>query len=185
VGSAPALPGLWRFNESDIRAGLQEALRTFDRLVDAEGRSRVGATDDHELGVDPRLDGSTQAQQHLVSGDDRLAFEVPAALRSHLILDENAGGSGPLELTDGPLHVHQIAVSGVAVRDERNRQTGGHAPYRFRHLSEREKVQVRQRQGAGRHAEPAGEQQRNTGTFQEQGGERVVRSQGGHNAGRG
>src|SRR3569833_1492156 len=80
--------GLWRFNESDIRAGLQEALRTFDRLVDAEGRSSVGATDDHELGDDPRLDGSTQAQQHLVSGDDRLAFEVPAALRSHLILDE-------------------------------------------------------------------------------------------------
>ena len=116
----------------------------------------------------PRL----QLQHHLLGRNQLLAFEVPAALRRHLILEQDARGPGPLEL----LHVHdvvQIAVSGVAVGDD-----GIATRWAMRRTASAISVMSRPTSGkpehAGRGSEAADEDGFEPGQLDEPGGEDVM-----------
>src|SRR5581483_2132181 len=91
---------------------------------------------------------------HLIRRDHLLALEMAAALGENLILEDDAGGAGALELLHAAHDVVQVAVTGVAVGDDRDRHAVRHAPHGVGHLLHAEEVQVRQAVEAGLVAKP-------------------------------
>ena len=55
-------------------------------------------------------------------GITSLPRHVAAALGAHLVLDVDAGDAGLLEILHGVMHVHRIAVAGVGVGGQRDRE---------------------------------------------------------------
>ena len=91
--------------------------------------------------------------QPLVARYHLLAGHVPAPLRPHLVLEEQAGGAGGLPQLDGAHRVEGVAVAGVGVDDDhrlghRRADAAGH----LGHLDLREHAHVgapEQRAGHG------------------------------------
>jgi hypothetical protein len=61
--------------------------RALDRGLEAFGRDGVGARDDQEVAVAPRVHRGLHLRHHLGRRDHLLAGKVPAALGKDLVLD--------------------------------------------------------------------------------------------------
>ena len=99
------------------------------------------------------LDRGAQLGQPVLRGYDLLAGHVAAALRPHLVLEEEARRAGLLPELDGAGDVERVAVAGVGIDDHRRLGAGGAHPRRGRgHLGLREVPDVRQAEQRPRHA---------------------------------
>src|SRR4051794_20820988 len=90
-----------------------------DALVQALDRQGVGAGDEEEVAVAPRLDRRPDLLHIVVATDPPLAPHVAAPLRPDLVLQEAAGGPGGDQLGDGAVDVQRIAVAGVVLPHSR------------------------------------------------------------------
>ncbi len=108
---------------------------------------------------------------------------MAAALGENLILEDDAGGAGALELLHAAHDVVQVAVTGVAVGDDRDRHAVRHAPHGVGHLLHAEEVQVRQAVEAGAGAEAADEHRLEPGLLDQHRRQHVVGAQRADDAG--
>jgi hypothetical protein len=99
---------------------LQVGLGPGDRLVDSMFGARVGAGDDHEVGILARLDGGLDLVGHVLGPDHLATKHVATALGPGLVLDVDGRGPGALVGADRHSHVERVAVPGVAVGDDRH-----------------------------------------------------------------
>ena len=95
----------------------------------------VGAGEDHEVRVAPRLHRRANLRHHVAGRDHGLALEVAAALGRYLVFQEDAGRARLLEERHRALHVVQVAVAGVAVRDRGDGEAGRGAAHGIGHLA--------------------------------------------------
>jgi hypothetical protein len=58
----------------------------------------------------PRICGGPDAGDGLGAADHVLSLHMAAGFRRHLILQQNPGKAGGCKASDGPLHIHGIAV---------------------------------------------------------------------------
>ena len=110
---------------------------------------------------------------------------MTATLRRYLVLEQDAGRPGLLEITHGADDVVQIAVAGVAVGDERDSDAVRDPTNRFRHLRQRDEADIGVTERAGRDAEAAEEEHLHAGLFRDAGGEDVMDADGPDEAGPG
>jgi hypothetical protein len=171
------LPALRCLDEADVGAGLGIAVGPGDGPVDALNGPGVGAGDHDEGGVAPGRQRRPQLQYHLVGGDDLFAREMAAPLGHDLVLEQDAGRPGLLELGDGASDVVQIAVAGVAVGHHGDRQAQGGAANGPGHLGEREQTDIGQAEQARRRAEAAEEHGLQPAGLDQQGGEHIMSAQ--------
>ena len=101
-----------------------------DRVVERGDRAGVGAGDDDEVGIGPVLGGRADLVAELLGGDHLLARDVPALLGRHLVLDVEPGHARLLVFPHRAHDVEGVAVAGVGVRDDRQRDAGREMPPR-------------------------------------------------------
>ena len=102
---------------------------------------------------------------------------MTAALGKHLVLQDDAGGARVFERLDAAHDVVQIAVTGVAVGNHRDRHALRHTPDRVGHLLHAQKIQIRQPIEAGAGAEAADEDRFESRLFDQHGGQHIVRAE--------
>ena len=119
-----------------------ECLGPVDRSFDAFDGASVGAGNDDGIGVLPCRDRSPYLGHRLGSRDDLLVLHVPALLRSHLVLEVEAGDPRLLVELDGADDVYGVAVAGVHVRNQWDGDGRGDAPDVLDHLGEREQPDI-------------------------------------------
>jgi hypothetical protein len=98
AAAAELFARLRRLDEADIGAGLQVGVHAVDRRLQPLDRARVGARDDHHVGVAPRVGRGLDLAHHLGLADDLLALVVAALLRRHLVLEVERRDAGLLVL---------------------------------------------------------------------------------------
>ena len=98
-----------------------EQFRACHRAVHALARGGVGAGDDEQMPAGPS--GGGNLGSHVMGVGQFLVVQVAAFLRQQLVLDVHRGGAGILERTHHVHDVQRLAVSGVAV--DQQRQAGG------------------------------------------------------------
>ena len=103
-----------------VGARLHEQLAARDRLLDAFDAGGVGARRDIEVRVGAGVERGFELGQHLLDRHDLLARQVAAAVRKHLVADEQAGNPGRLEGTHHLPHVVDAAKAGVGIDIDRN-----------------------------------------------------------------
>ena len=124
---------LRRLDEDGVDAQLGGRLHACAGLVEIDRGAGVGAGDDEELVA--HVDRGSQLGQPVLTRHDLLARHVPAPLRPHLVLEEDAGGAGVLVELDRADGVERVAVAGVAVDDHDAVRDGvADAPGGVRHL---------------------------------------------------
>jgi predicted NUDIX family NTP pyrophosphohydrolase len=168
--------GRRRLDEQRVRARLGEGPTAGDRLVQSVHRGGVGAGDDHEVRILPRLDRGAHLADHLVGVDDRLAAHVSALLRQHLVLQVDAGHSRLLVQRDGAQHVDRVAVAGVGVGDHRDVDRRRHPPRVVDHLGAGQQADVGAADQRRRRPEAGHVDDVEPGLLDQPGGERVVRT---------
>src|SRR5262249_6580142 len=136
-----------------------------------------------QIRVAARVERGLQLQDHLVGGDDLLALEVPAALRRDLVLDQDAGRPGALELAHRADDVVQVAVPRVAVGDDGDGDALGHAAHGGGNFGQGDQADVGQAEQAGGRAEAADEDGLQPGGLDEAGREDVVGPEAADDAG--
>ena len=116
--SADLVDAFRGFDEGNVRASLNEALGPLDGAVEPLDRPGVGAGDDQEVVIHPRVDRCLDLGGRLGRRDHRLAVEVPAFLRHELVFQLDRVGAGTLERAHGVPHVEGAAETGVGVDDD-------------------------------------------------------------------
>ena len=110
---------LGRFDEDHVRPGLRVHLAASQRFIEAEPAARIGARNDLEVGIGPRLDGDTQLLHHLFGGDHAPARRVAAFFRKLLVFELDACGARFLVTANRMRDVEQSTVAGIAIADDR------------------------------------------------------------------
>ena len=87
-------------------------------VVPSVGLQRVGARDDDEIAIAPRVAGGAHLRHHLFQLDDLLARQETASLGEHLVFDVQRRGARVFVLANGPPHVERISVARVGVADD-------------------------------------------------------------------
>jgi hypothetical protein len=77
--------------------------------------ARVGASNDYEVIVLPRISRGVYLLDHFVPTNDSLIVKMPAPLRSNLILNLYRVGPASLEHLYGSHNIQRIAESGVCI----------------------------------------------------------------------
>ena len=116
--------GLGGFEEDDVGALGLEVAAARQRFVETVHRARVGPRHDQYVNAGPRFHGGTDLHARLVARNHLLAAGMPALLRADLVFDHHRRSPGTGIFDHGPLDVQCIAVTGVAVADQRNRRGG-------------------------------------------------------------
>src|SRR5258706_11067050 len=146
----------WRLGEQGVRAGVVVSPRASEGLVQALNGDGVRSRDDYQFVLPAGLDRRPDLLHGLAEGYELLAFEVPALLGDHLILNLNRRRTGAYEFLHRAVQVHGVAVAGVNVANDRNLHCAGHFPDLIQHLAHRDQAHVGQREltvrdaGAGR-----------------------------------
>ena len=149
-GRSPrAVERVRRFDEAGVGAGLAGRLDAGDRFVHAVDGQRVGAGDDEEVAAPAGLDRRADLVDVVVAGDHLLAAHVAALLRPDLVLQEAAGRAGGDQLVDGAVDVERIAVAGVGVDDDRDRDAHADPPGAVDHLGLGQQAHVGLADGGG------------------------------------
>ena len=165
--------------EDHVGARLRVRAGPGERLGHAvAGDERLGAGDDHEVGVALGSLGRTDLARVLLGGRE-FAPDVRVEtrpLREDVVLDRDAGDARPLVLLDGADDVEGIAVAVVAVGDDRHVHGVVHVPRRLEVLGHREEVHVRHRPLRGGHGEARCPHDREAGLLGEPCAQRVVRA---------
>ena len=174
-----------RFDEAHVGTGFRVAIRPLDRGVEPLHRPRVGAGDDHELGITAGVGRLGEPVEHRRHGHDLLAREVSAALGIELVFEQDAGGACRLEGPHRPGHGRPGAVPRVAVGDQRNQDAVGDAPDALGHLAGRDESQVGHPQPARGRPESPEKEHLDARLLEDPGGEGVVRGQHPDEAGAG
>ena len=117
---AQLLDRLRRFDKADIGAGFEIGVDPVDRGVEPLDRARVGAGDDHHVGVAAGVDRGLDLADHLGFGDDLLAFVMAAFLGRDLVLDVEPSDPRLLVFAHGADDVDRVAVAGIGVGDDRD-----------------------------------------------------------------
>ena len=136
------LLGEERIGKRHVRARLAVAVGPLDRGVEPRRTARVGARDDDEPLVPPRIGGGSELPLHLLAGNQLLALNVAAALRVHLVFEVDSRDPRRLELLHRANDVDRVAISGVRVGDDGNRHRLGEVVRHHRHLPHGEEADV-------------------------------------------
>ncbi len=169
---------LWgRLHEAEVGPRLGVAVGALDGGLQPFDLASVGSGEDHEVRVASRVQGGSQFQDHLLSRDHLLTLEVPAALRRDLVLEQEAGSSGPLGLPHGAHDVVQVAMPGIAVGHDWHVDAQSHPPHDVGDLAEGQESDVRQAQQAAGDAESPRQDELDPGQLDQPGAEDVIRSQ--------
>jgi hypothetical protein len=137
-------------------------------------RARASVRDEKEIVVVGARAHRAQLAQPLVALDHLLAAHVAAALRKHLILEEQTGRARAMIELDRTQHVERVAVDSVDVDQHRTGGQSADAACRLGHIGLREIAEVglaEQRRGD---AETSDEQGFEPGLFCQPGAEAVV-----------
>ena len=89
------------------------ALRTLDTV-------RIGAGGDEQVRIAPHIERGLDLGQHLLDRHDLLAGQIAAAVREHLVADEQARDTGVLEGADHLPHVVDAAEAGIGIDIDRD-----------------------------------------------------------------
>ena len=103
-----------------VGAGLHEQLAALDRRFDALDAGGVGARRDQQIGIGARVERGLDLGQHLLDRHDLLARQIAAAVREHLVADEQAGDARRLEGAHHLPHVVDAAEAGVGIDIDRD-----------------------------------------------------------------
>lgn len=174
-----------RLDEQEVGAGLARDLRALDRLVDAVDGERVGARHHDEVRIGARVERRAELRDPFGGRNHRLARHVAAALREHLVLEEQARDAGALVEAHGARDVGHVAEAGIRVGEDRQRGRLGEAPVHRRHLGERELRGVRRAEQRRRRAVAALRDRIEAGCLGDPRAERVVHARHHQDAGRG
>ena len=115
------LDRLRRLDEPDIGAGFEIGVDPVDRGLQPLDSARVRTGNDDQVGIAPGIDRSLDLADHFRSGNDFFPFVMAALLRRDLILDMEPGDPGFLVLAHGADHIDRVAVAGIGVGDDRDR----------------------------------------------------------------
>ena len=107
-----------RLDEEHVGPGLRVGEPALDGGVEPLDGERVGARDQHEIGVGGGVARGAELLGHLRHRDHRLVVVVAAPLREDLILEMERGHARPLQLPHGAAGVQGIAVAGVGIGDD-------------------------------------------------------------------
>src|SRR5438874_11559210 len=88
------------------------------RILQAIDCVSIGACNDHEVGVLPRIDSSAYLLRHLFHGDNLLALHMAALLRPDLVLDMQSSNTSAFILVYSSSHIDWIAVAGICICDQ-------------------------------------------------------------------
>src|SRR5215467_6500745 len=97
-----------------------------------------------------------------------------AALRVYVVLDANGGDSGPLTVVDGAHDIQRIAVSGIAIGDDRDIHSLGDVALNLELFAGCDEAGVRNALERGRNGEAACPDTVEAGAFDQTGTQRVV-----------
>jgi hypothetical protein len=122
-GTRPAIASIWAsvvggLDEDHVGPGLPVGEPALDRGVQPLDGERVGARDQHEIGVGGGVARGAELLGHLRHRDHRLVIVVAAPLREHLILEMERRHPRPFQLPHGAAGVQGIAVAGVGIGDD-------------------------------------------------------------------
>ena len=105
-------------DEDHVGPGLCVGEPALDRGIQPLDGERVGARDQHEIGVGGGVARGAELLGHLGHRDHRLVIVVAAPLREDLILEMERRHPCPFQLPHGAAGVQGIAVAGVGIGDD-------------------------------------------------------------------
>ncbi|CFM03260.1 Uncharacterised protein [Bordetella pertussis] len=132
-----------RLDEQDVRARLGETPGALDGGVETLDSARVGAGDDEEILVAPRVGRRLDLRHHLGQRRHALAGEVAAALGKHLVFQLDGIGPGALQHPHGMPYIDRVAEAGVGVDDQGQLDRIADARGRVGHVAQADDAQVR------------------------------------------
>ena len=103
-----------------VDARFHELLAALDGGVLAFDARGVRARDDEEIGIAARVEHGLHFREHLLGRDDLLSGQIAAAVRKHLVADEETRDAGRLEGAHHLTHVVDTAEAGVGVHIDRD-----------------------------------------------------------------
>ena len=133
-------------------SGLVSYLGTTDiRAIEA----RIGAGEDQDVAAGGTqggalVDGGADAVERLVAAHHRLARRVAAAFRRQLILDHHRRAAGLGKAMQGAADVHRVAIAGIAIGNQRDRDGVGDVAGLIDHLAIAHQPQIGRADPAGR-----------------------------------
>ena len=167
------LDRLRRLDEQHVGARFPVRRRPLERAVEPLDRVGIGARDDEEACVAPRVDRRLDLLHHLRGGNDVLAVEVPAALREDLVLELERVRACALERAHRALEVERIAEPGVRVDDDRDRHRLADRRDVGGHLGGGRESEIGGAEMRVRNSRAGDIDERETGGLDDPGGERV------------
>ena len=136
-------------DEEDVGAGFPVQLGPLEGGFQPLKRQRVGASDEDEILVRPRIRRGLDLGDHVPRGNQLLAGEMATALRQHLILEVDCRDAGAFVELHGAAHVERAAIAVIGIGDHRDVADGRDACRVVDHLGQRQQADIR-------HAEPRG-----------------------------
>ena len=116
--------GLGGFEEDDVGALGLEIAAARQRLVETVHGARVGSRHDQDIHAGACFHGGADLHARLVARNHLLAAGMPALLGADLVFDHDRGGARAGIFDHRALHIERIAITGVAVADQRNFRGG-------------------------------------------------------------
>src|SRR5579884_1594372 len=107
-------------DENHVCSGFAVGASTSQRVLKAIDGVGIGAGDDDEIGVLPRLYGGAHLLYHLLHWNDLFSLHVSALLGPYLILDVQPGHACVFVFANGAPHVDGIAIARIGIRDQWN-----------------------------------------------------------------
>ena len=136
------LLGEERVRERHVRSRLPVAVGPLDRRIEPGRAAGVGARDDDEPVVPPRVRGGPELPFHLLAGDELLALDVAAPLGVHLVLEVDGRDPRRLELPHGAHDVDGVPVPRIRIGNDGNRHRLGEVVGHHRHLPHGEEADI-------------------------------------------
>ena len=111
-----------KLRKDHVGTGLCIGLGAADRFIEsaANGGHRVGARDNDEIRIAPRVAGGADLAGRLFECDYLLAGDMAAALRTDLVFDVYGGDAGVFKIAHRAHDVDGVAVTGIGIGDDRN-----------------------------------------------------------------
>jgi N-methylhydantoinase B len=133
-----------RVEERHVGARLEVMLHPLDSGLQTLDRDRIGAGDQHEVGIIEGIARGPKLARELGDRHDALVGVVAAALGEGLVLKVQARDAGALEGAHRALHVERVAVACVGVGDQRQPDHIGNLRHALGDFGHGEQAEVRQ-----------------------------------------